>query len=212
MPIDLYTWNTPNGQKPAIMLEEIGFSYQIHPIDISTGAQHDPSYLAINPNGKIPAIIDRDIVGGQRVFESGAILVYLAEKAGKLLSTHGNERTEALAWTFWQVGGLGPMLGQWNHFNRHAPDVIPYAIDRYLTESVRLLTVLDRQLVDKTFIAGDYSIADIMNYPWVLNGLNSIGTTHPHRVENLTSLDRWVKSLGARPAVIKGLAAVKSLA
>ena len=209
--IDLYTWNTPNGQKPAIMLEEIGLPYQIHPIDISKRAQHTAEFLAINPNGKIPAIIDRDIAGGRRVFESGAILVYLAEKAGKLLPSGGNDRAEALAWTFWQVGGIGPSLGQWGHFSRSAPEKIPYAIDRYLDESIRLLTVLDRHLVDKTFIASDYSIADIMNYTWISGGLSFIRAAHADRVANLTALDRWISTVGNRPAVIKGLEVLKSL-
>ena len=209
--IDLYTWNTPNGQKSAIMLEEIGLPYQIHPIDISKGAQHTAEFVAINPNGKIPAIIDWDIAGGLRVFESGAILVYLAEKAEKLLPSDGNNRAEALAWTFWQVGGIGPAIGQWRHFSHSAPEKIPYAIERYLDESIRLLSVLDRHLVDQTFIAGDYSIADIMNYPWVSSGLNFIRAAHVDRVANLTALDRWIATVGNRPAVIKGLEVLKSL-
>jgi GSH-dependent disulfide-bond oxidoreductase len=172
--IDLYTWNTPNGQKVSIMLEEIGLPYQIFPINIAQGEQHSESFLAINPNGKIPAIIDRSVEGGQRVFESGAILIYLAEKVGKLLPVNGGDRAEALAWTFWQVGGLGPMIGQWGHFSRSAPEKIPYAINRYLDESVRLLNVLNSHLNNRTFIADDYSIADIMNYTWASSGLNFI--------------------------------------
>jgi GSH-dependent disulfide-bond oxidoreductase len=209
--IELYTANTPNGQKPTIMLEEIGLPYQIFPIDIAKGEQHTASFQAINPNGKIPAIVDRDIEGGQgqRVFESGAILIYLAEKTGKLLPAQGRDRSEVLAWTFWQVGGLGPMIGQWGHFSRAAPEKIPYAINRYLDESVRLLNVLNQHLTDREFIADDYSIADIMNYTWASSGLNFIRSTNADKVENLTALDRWVKLVGDRPAVQKGLAALQ---
>jgi GSH-dependent disulfide-bond oxidoreductase len=205
--LDLYTWNTPNGQKAAIMLEEIGLPYQIFPVNISQGAQHADTFLAINPNGKIPAIVD----DGQRVFESGAILVYLAEKSGKLLPTDRQSRAEVFAWTFWQVGGLGPMLGQWGHFTRSAPEKIPYAIDRYLTESIRLLNVLNRHLEDRIFIADEYSIADIANYTWAASGLNFLRSAHPDRVENLAALDRWLQLVGDRPAVKKGLEVLKSL-
>jgi GSH-dependent disulfide-bond oxidoreductase len=206
--IDLYTWNTPNGQKVSIMLEEVGLPYQIFPINIAQGEQYSESFLAINPNGKIPAIIDRSVEGGQRVFESGAILIYLAEKVGKLLPFNSN-RAEVLAWTFWQVGGLGPMIGQWGHFSRSAPEQIPYAINRYLDESVRLLNVLNSHLNNRTFIADDYSIADIMNYTWASSGLNFILSAHPERVENLAALDRWVKTIGDRPTVQQGLAVLK---
>jgi GSH-dependent disulfide-bond oxidoreductase len=207
--IELYTANTPNGQKPAIMLEEIGLPYQIFPIDIAKGEQHTASFQAINPNGKIPAIVDRDIEGGQRVFESGAILIYLAEKTGKLLPTQGRDRSEALAWTFWQVGGLGPMIGQWGHFSHAAPEKIPYAIDRYLDESVRLLNVLNQHLTDREFITDEYSIADIMNYTWVSGGLNFMRSANADKVEHLTALDRWVKLVSDRTAVQKGLAVLK---
>ncbi len=207
--IDLYTWNTPNGQKASIMLEEIGLPYQLFPINIGQGEQHTESFLAINPNGKIPAIVDRSVAGGQKVFESGAILIYLAEKVGQLLPANGSNRAEVLSWTFWQVGGLGPMIGQWGHFSRSAPEKIPYAIDRYLDESVRLLNVLNTHLIDRTFITDNYSIADIMNYTWASGGLNFIRAAHPERVENLMDLDRWVKTIGDRPAVKQGLAVLK---
>jgi GSH-dependent disulfide-bond oxidoreductase len=198
--IDLYTANTPNGQKASIMLEEIGLPYQLFPIDIAKGEQHTAAFRAINPNGKIPAIVDRDIEGGQRVFESGAILIYLAEKTGKLLPVQGHNRSEALAWTFWQVGGLGPMIGQWGHFSHAAPEKISYAINRYLDESVRLLNVLNQHLTDREYI---------MNYTWASSGLNFIRSTDADKVENLTALDRWVKLVGDRPAVKKGLAVLK---
>jgi GSH-dependent disulfide-bond oxidoreductase len=145
------------------------------------------------------------------VFESGAILVYLAEKSCKLLPTDRQNRAEVFAWTFWQVGGLGPMLGQWGHFTRSAPEKIPYAIDRYLTESIRLLNVLNRHLEGRTFIADEYSIADIMNYTWAASGLNFLRSAHPDRVENLAALDRWLQLVGDRPAVKKGLEVLKSL-
>jgi GSH-dependent disulfide-bond oxidoreductase len=209
MTIELYTANTPNGQKPTIMLEEIGLPYQLFPIDIAKGEQHTASFQAINPNGKIPAIVDRDIESGQRVFESGAILIYLAEKTGKLLPTQGRDRSEALAWTFWQVGGLGPMIGQWGHFSHAAPEKIPYAINRYLDESVRLLNVLNQHLTDREFITDDYSIADIMNYTWASGGLNFMRSANADKVEHLTALDRWVKLVGDRPAVKKGLEVLK---
>jgi GSH-dependent disulfide-bond oxidoreductase len=209
MTIELYTANTPNGQKPAIMLEEIGLPYQIFSVNISQGEQHTDTFLAINPNGRIPAIVDRSVEGGQRVFESGAILIYLAEKSGKLLPTDVKNRSEVLAWTFWQVGGLGPMMGQWGHFSRSAPEKIPYAINRYLDETIRLLNVLNTHLTERTFIADDYSIADIMNYTWASGGLNFMQSAHPDKVENLTALDRWVKTIGDRPAVQKGLAVLK---
>jgi GSH-dependent disulfide-bond oxidoreductase len=207
--IDLYTANTPNGQKASIMLEEIGLPYQLFPINIAQGEQHTASFRAINPNGKIPAIVDHDIAGGQRVFESGAILIYLAEKSGQLLPAQGHNRAEALAWTFWQVGGLGPIIGQWGHFTRAAPEPIPYAINRYLNESIRLLDVLNQHLTNREFITDDYSIADIMNYTWTFSGLNFLRSAQPDRVEHLTALDRWVKLVGDRPAVKTGLEVLK---
>ncbi len=207
--IDLYTANTPNGQKASIMLEEVGLPYQLFPIDIAKGEQHTASFRAINPNGKIPAIVDREVEGGQRVFESGAILIYLAEKTGKLLPTQGRDRSEVLAWTFWQVGGLGPMIGQWGHFSHAAPEKIPYAINRYLDESVRLLNVLNQHLTDREFIADNYSIADIANYTWAAGGLNFIRSSDADKVENLAALERWVKLVSDRPAVQKGLAILK---
>jgi GSH-dependent disulfide-bond oxidoreductase len=202
--IDLYTANTPNGQKSSIMLEEIGLPYQIFPVNISQGEQHTDNFLAINPNGKIPAIADRSVDGGQSIFESGAILIYLAEKSGKLLPTDAKNRSAILAWTFWQVGGLGLMIGQWGHFSRSALEKIPYAINRYLDESVRLLNVLNSHLIDRTFVADDYLIADIMNYTWASSGLNFIRSAHPDQVENLVALDHWVKTIGDRPAVKQG--------
>jgi GST-like protein len=203
--IDLYTWGTPNGQKVSIMLEETGLSYSVHPVNITKGEQHRPDYLAINPNGKIPAIVDRDLEGGFAVFESGAILVYLAEKAEQLLPAAASDRAQVLSWLFWQVGGLGPMLGQWGHFSRSAPEKIPYAIDRYLTESLRLFSVLDQHLANREYIADDYSIADIANYTWSVGGVKFMKGQHPDIEERFPHLQQWIDRVGQRPAVIAGM-------
>lgn len=195
--IDLYTFTTPNGRKASIMLEEVGLPYNVHKIDIGKNEQFTPDYIAINPNSKIPAIVDQET--GLTVFESGAILIYLAEKTGILLPTD-QSRFQVLEWLMLQMGSVGPMFGQLNHFKRYAPKKIPYAIERYEKETLRLYGVLDRQLADKAFICGDYSIADIATYPWVaiyeLQGLTL--DEHP-------SLKRWVETLQQRPAVQQGM-------
>ncbi len=202
--IDLYTWGTPNGHKASIMLEETGLPYTVHPINISQGEQHSPDYLAINPNGKIPAIVDRDVDSGLVIFESGAILVYLAEKAGKLLPV-GTDRAKVLSWVFWQVGGLGPMLGQWGYFARSAPEKTPYAIDRYLQESLRLLGVLNQYLENREYIVDEYSIADIANYTWTASGLKFLKGQHPDIEEQFPHLKQWVDRISQRPAVMTGM-------
>ncbi len=202
--IDLYTWGTPNGHKASIMLEETGLPYTVHPINISQGEQNSPSYLAINPNSKIPAIVDRDVDSGLAIFESGAILVYLAEKAGKLLLS-GTDRAKVLSWVFWQVGGLGPMLGQWGHFARSAPEKIPYAIDRYLQESLRLLGVLNQHLENREYIVDEYTIADIANYTWTASGLKFMKGQHPGIEEQFPHLKQWVDRISQRPAVMTGM-------
>jgi GSH-dependent disulfide-bond oxidoreductase len=197
--IDLYTFTTPNGRKASIMLEEVELPYEVHVIDITKGDQFTPEFVAINPNSKIPAIVDRD--SEMTVFESGAILIYLAEKAGKLLPAEQKSRFQVLEWLMFQMASVGPMFGQLNHFKRFAPEQIPYAIDRYEKETLRLYGVLDRQLADKEFICGDYSIADIATFPWVAS-YEFQGLTldeHPH-------LKRWFESLGQRPAVQRGMA------
>ncbi|MCB8837804.1 glutathione S-transferase N-terminal domain-containing protein [Aurantimonas sp. VKM B-3413] len=196
--IDLYTWQTPNGEKPVIMLEECGLPYELHMIDISSGAQKAPDFLAINPNGKIPAIVDRDGGGEQRVFESGAILLYLAEKTGLFLPASGPARVEALGWTFFQVGNTGPMLGQWHHFAMFADEKIPYAIKRYRDESLRVLGVLDDRLKDRDYLAGEYSIADIINFGWVRSGVSGL---KDEGARDLTALMGWIERVGSRPAV-----------
>ncbi|MGE0095550.1 MAG: glutathione S-transferase N-terminal domain-containing protein [Alphaproteobacteria bacterium] len=201
--IDLYTWGTPNGRKASIALEELALPYKVHPIDIGKGDQFKPEYLAINPNGKIPSIVDPDGPDGKpiSVFESGAILIYLAEKTGKLLPKDARGRSVAIQWLMFQMGGVGPMFGQAHHFRRFAPEKIPYAIDRYTNETKRLYGVLDRRLEDAEFLAGDYSIADIATYPWVAR--------HEWQGASLvefSSVKRWFDVLSARPAVARGMA------
>jgi len=197
--IDLYTFTTPNGRKASIMLEEVGLPYNVHKIDITKNEQFTPEYVAINPNSKIPAIIDRDTE--ITVFESGAILIYLAEKTGKFLPTEQKQHYQVLEWLMLQMGSVGPMFGQLNHFKKFAPEKIPYAIERYEKETLRIYGVLDKQLADNKFICGDYSIADIATYPWVaiykLQGLT---------LDNHPNLKRWVEMLQERPAVQRGMA------
>jgi GSH-dependent disulfide-bond oxidoreductase len=197
--IDLYTFTTPNGRKASIMLEEVALPYTVHLIDIRKDDQFTPEFIAINPNSKIPAIVDRD--RDMTVFESGAILIYLAEKTGQLLSQETKSRFNVLQWLMFQMASVGPMFGQLNHFRRFAPEQLPYAISRYETETLRLYGVLNRQLQDQEFICGNYSIADVATYPWVaiyeFQGLTL--EQHPH-------LKRWVETVGARPAIQRGMA------
>ncbi len=199
--IDLYYWMTPNGHKITMFLEEVGLPYTIAPINIGKGDQFQPAFLKISPNNRIPAIVDREPVGGGEaisVFESGAILLYLAEKTGKLIGEELRSRVEVLQWLFWQMGGLGPMAGQNHHFSQYAPEKIPYAIDRYVKETERLYAVLNQRLSDREFVAGNYSIADIAAYPWVvpydLQGQN---------LEDFPHLKRWFEAIRERPATIR---------
>ena len=200
--IDLYTWQTPNGEKPILMLEECGLDYRLHMVDLSTGEQKTPDFLAINPNGKIPAIVDDEGGESHAVFESGAILVYLAEKTGQFLPAAGPARYETLQWTFFQVGGTGPMLGQWHHFNAAAPETIPYAVERYRNESLRLLAVLDDHLKHREWLAGDYSIADIINFGWVRSGLSGLKDAG---AGDLSALMAWTERVGSRPAAKRAI-------
>ena len=202
--IELYTWTTPNGEKPVIMLEECELGYDLKLVDVGAGEQKEADFLAINPNGRIPALIDRDNGGAQRVFESGSMLVYLAEKTGRFLAKSGPERAEALSWTFFQAGGTGPMIGQWGHF-RNAPEKIPYAIKRYEDESRRLLGVLESRLKDFEYLAGGYSIADIMNFSWARGGLQFLEARG-----DFPALAAWVDNIAAREAVKRGLARLKA--
>lgn len=197
--IELFTAPTPNGWKVSIMLEEIGLPYTVHPIKLQDGQQKDPWYLQINPNGRIPAIIDRDL-DDFTVFESGAILIYLAEKTGKLLPTDVKKRSEVIQWLMFQMGGIGPMQGQANVFFRYAPEKIPYAIERYQNETARLYRVLDQRLTDREFLAGDYSIADIATWPWVrIHAWAGVET------DGMPDLRRWLDTMAARPACTKGV-------
>jgi GSH-dependent disulfide-bond oxidoreductase len=197
--IDLYTFTTPNGRKISIMLEEVGLPYNVHKIDITKGDQFTPDYIAINPNSKIPAIIDSDT--DMTVFESGAILIYLAEKTGQLMPSEQKARFQVLEWLMFQMASIGPMFGQLNHFKRFAPEKIPYAIERYEKETLRLYGVLDKQLADKECICGDYSIADIATYPWVAS-YEFQGLT----LDNHPNLKRWFETIKQRPAVQRGMA------
>ncbi|MCG5060275.1 MAG: glutathione S-transferase N-terminal domain-containing protein [Limnoraphis sp. WC205] len=197
--IDLYTFTTPNGRKPAIMLEEVGLPYNSIKIDIKKGDQFSPEFVAINPNSKIPAIVDQDT--GITVFESGAILIYLAEKTGQLLPSETANRIKVIEWLMFQMASVGPMFGQLGHFRNYAPEKIPYAIERYEKETLRLFGVLDGELAKQEFIAGDYSIADIATYPWVA-AYEYLGVT----LDNHLNLKRWVETMKKRPAVQKGMA------
>ena len=201
--IDLYTWTTPNGHKPAIMLEECGLEYSVHPVNIRNGDQFKPEYVKICPNSKIPAIVDH--AAGVSIFESGAILVHLAEKTGKLLPSKNPGRAKVMEWLFWQMANIGPMFGQAGHFSQAAPEKIPYAIDRYLTESARLIKVLDNQLAQTEYMAGEYSIADIATYPWVVAGFPLLKGAKPDIVGEGANVSRWLAAVGARPAVKKGM-------
>ncbi|RKG88008.1 glutathione S-transferase family protein [Corallococcus terminator] len=197
--IDLYTWNTPNGHKVSVALEELGLPYTVQALDISTGVQKEPAFLAINPNGRIPAIVDR-AEGDFAVFESGAILVYLAEKTGQLMPTDAKGRSRVMQWLMFQMGGVGPMQGQANVFFRYFPEKLQPAIDRYQNETRRLYTVLERQLKDHEYLAGDYSIADIANWAWV-----RIHDWAGVSVEGLPGVQRWLAAIEARPAAKRGL-------
>ncbi len=202
--IDLYYWTTPNGHKITIFLEEAGVPYHIHPVNIGRGEQFTPDFLKIAPNNRIPAIVDHAPVDGGApisVFESGAILLYLAEKTGKFISTDLRRRTQTLEWLFWQMGGLGPMAGQNHHFGTYAPEKIPYAITRYVNETNRLYGVLNKRLEHLPFIAGDYSIADMAAYPWIV----------PHarqgqKLEDFPHLQRWFNAIAERPATQRAYA------
>jgi len=208
--IDLYYWPTPNGWKITIMLEECGLPYTVHPVNIGRGEQFKPDFLKISPNNRMPAIVDRDPPGGGApvdVFESGAILVYLAEKTGKFLPRELRPRFAVMQWLMWQMGGLGPMAGQTHHFRNYAVEKIPYAIDRYVNETNRLYGVLDTQL-GKTgnYVAGDYSIADMAIYPWVVPYQNQ-----GQKLEDFANLKRWFETMKARPAVRKAIDVGKEL-
>ncbi|AOY00673.1 glutathione binding-like protein [Jeongeupia sp. USM3] len=203
--IDLYYWTTPNGHKVSIFLEETGLDYTIHPVNIGKGEQFDPAFLKIAPNNRIPAIVDRNPADGGApvpLFESGAILLYLADKTGRLIPQDLRGRNAALQWLFWQMGGLGPMAGQNHHFSQYAPEKLPYAIERYVKETARLYAVMDKRLGESAYLAGDeYSIADIAAYPWVV--------PYERQGQDLADfphLKRWFDAIAARPAVQRAYA------
>ena len=204
--IDLYSWPTPNGHKVHIMLEEIGLPYTVHGVDIQAGDQFKPDFLAISPNNRIPAIVDSEGPDGKPIslFESGAILIYLADKTGKFLPNEPRGRYKVLEWVMWQMGNVGPMFGQANHFRSYAPEPIPYAISRYTKEVRRLYGVLDKQLADRSYIAGDYSIADIITYPWTL-----LSARYEVDMNEFPDAKRWQEAIGARPAVQRGMEGLK---
>lgn len=205
--IDLYYWPTPNGQKISIMLEETQLPYQVIPVNIGAGDQFQPEFLAINPNNKIPAIVDPNGTDGQPIslFESGAILLYLAEKTGKFLGNNSRDRYTIIQWLMFQMGGVGPMLGQAHHFRLYAPEKIPYGIERYTNETSRLYGVLNKRLAEVDYVAGDYSIADIAIFPWIVPY-----EQQGQELANYPHLKRWFEAILSRPAVQRGLALLKT--
>ncbi|BAN47316.1 glutathione binding-like protein [Metapseudomonas resinovorans] len=208
--IDLYYWTTPNGHKVSLFLEEAGLPYRIHPINIGKDEQFQPHFLKISPNNRIPAIVDQQPADGGEplsLFESGAILLYLAEKTGRFIPQDLRGRQECLQWLFWQMGGLGPMAGQNHHFNRFAPEKLPYAIQRYMKETARLYGVLDKRLADRTFVAGaEYSIADMAIYPWI-----DRHAWQEQDLEDFPNLKRWYLGIQARPATVRAYALVEQV-
>ncbi|RED53542.1 glutathione S-transferase N-terminal domain-containing protein [Aestuariispira insulae] len=199
--LDLYYWTTPNGHKITIFLEEAGLPYTIKPVNIGTGEQFEPAFLAIAPNNRIPALVDHEPQDGDgpiSLFESGAILQYLARKAGQFGGKTLREETEITQWLMWQMGGLGPMLGQNHHFKTYAPETIPYAIDRYVGETARLYAVLNRRLADREYVAGPYSIADMACYPWIVNHKGQ-----GQELADFPNLKTWFERVGKRTAVRK---------
>jgi GST-like protein len=200
--IDLYTWSTPNGRKVSIMLEELALAYNVHPIDIGKGDQFEARFVAISPNSKIPAIVDSEGPDGKpySLFESGAILLYLADKTGRLLPQKKAERFEAIQWLMFQMGGVGPMFGQVHHFLRAAPEPVPYAIERYSKEARRLYAVMDNHLKTRQWLGSEYSVADIATYPWVARH-----EWHKVELSDFPSVKRWFDMIGARPAVQRGM-------
>lgn len=207
--LDLYYWTTPNGHKITIFLEEAQLPYRVIPVNISKGEQFKPEFLRISPNNRIPALVDHAPADGGdplSVFESGAILLYLAEKTGKFIAPDLRGRTATLEWLFWQMAGLGPMAGQNHHFGHYAPEKIPYAIERYVKETNRLYGVLDRRLSDRQYIAGDYGIADMASYPWIV-----LWQRQQQKLDDFPHLKRWFEQIQARPAVERAYRLAKEI-
>src|SRR5947209_1053281 len=206
--IDLHYWTTPNGHKVTMFLEETGLPYKIFPVNIGKGDQFKPEFLQIAPNNRIPAMVDHEPKGGGKpisIFESGAMLLYLAEKTGKFLSADLYARYDTIQWVFWQMGGLGPMAGQNHHFRNYAVEKIKYAIDRYVNETNRLYGVLNKRLADRAFIAGEYSIADMACYPWIVPYKNQ-----EQNIDDFPNLKRWLETIAARPAPLPTLRELSS--
>jgi GST-like protein len=204
--IDLYAARTPNARKISIMLEECEAYYQTHMIEIGKGEQFAPDFLRINPNAKIPAIVDLDAEAPVSVFESAAILIYLGEKFARMLPTARAARATCIGWTVWQVANVGPMFGQANHFTNLATEKHPYAIERFSTEAARLVRVMEARLAEEAYLAGDYSIADIAAYPWIRVALDPMARARPDLIGGTPNIRRWFAEIGARPAVQRGIA------
>jgi GST-like protein len=200
--IDLYYWPTPNGQKVSIFLEEVGLPYKVVPVNIGKGEQFEPKFLEISPNNKMPAMVDHEGPDGKpiSVFESGAMLIYLAEKTGQLMPRDARGRTQVIEWVMFQMGTVGPMLGQANHFRNYAPEKLQYAIDRYTNESRRIFNVMDNRLAKHEYLAGAYSIADMASYPWIVTRKKD------SEYDDFANLKRWVEAISERPAVKRGMA------
>lgn len=204
--IDFYAARTPNGRKIAIMLEECAASYETHFIDIGKGEQFHPDFTRINPNGKIPAIVDHDGTDAVTVFESAAILIYLADKYGMLIPQRPRDRATCMSWTIWQAANVGPRFGEAHHFTSKAPEKCPHAIERFSIEAVRLLHVMEQRLSEHAHLAGDYSIADIAVFPWIRVALEPMATARPDLVGPMPHVRRWFADINARPAVQRGIA------
>ena len=204
--IDFYSWDTPNGQKIRIMLEECDLEYRVHPIDLTLGEQFSPEFLAISPNAKIPAIVDPEGPGGEpiSIFESGAILLYLAEKTGRLMPTDERGRWQVMEWLMFQMSAVGPMLGQLGHFLYFTSEPVPYAVERYSDEAQRLAIVIERRLEDRGYLTGEYSIADVASFPWFARH-DRLGID----LDELPNFRRWIDAIAARPAVQRGLESVE---
>jgi len=205
--IDLYTWTTPNGRKISIMLEETGLPYRVIPVNLGKEEQFSAEFTAINPNQKIPAIVDRDATGGPlAIFESGAILFHLAEETGRFLPHNRRPRSQVMQWLMYQMSHVGPIIGQAGHFTNQAPEKIPYAIQRFVNESLRIVGVLNVGLAGKEFLAGEYSIADMATYPWIVAAWGPFQSMMPEKVAEFGHVKRWLDTVGARPAVQRGMA------
>jgi GST-like protein len=205
--IDLYTWTTPNGRKISIMLEEVGLPYRVVPVDLTKDEHLGAAFTAVTPNQKIPAIVDHDVEGGPlTIFESGAILFHLAEKTGKLLPKDVRGRAATMQWLMFQMSQVGPMIGQAGHFVNQAPEKVPYAIQRFVNESLRIVGVLEQGLRGKDHLAGAYSIADVATYPWLVAAWEPFGRMMPGKIGEFVNVRRWLDRLAARPAVQRGMA------